>query len=70
MGQWRRDNRPYMGETVAKIEVEIARLMSTDIPHIQARLSSLETQGKITLMLVIGLVLSVIGGGISVIIGG
>jgi len=59
-----------MEDAVERIALDLSKLIVNDIPHIQARLSSLETQGKITIALVIGLILAVFAGGISVIIGG
>ena len=47
----------------------VTRLVENDIPHIQARLSGLETQGKITIALVLGLVLAVVAGAIAVLAG-
>ena len=47
----------------------VTQLVTNDIPHIQARLSGLETQGKITIALVLGLVLAVVGGAIAVLVG-
>ena len=43
----------------------VTQLVTNDIPHIQARLSGLETQGKITIALVLGLVLAVVAGAIT-----
>jgi len=47
----------------------VTMLITNDIPHIQARLAGLEAQGKITMALVLGLVLAVVGGAIAVAIG-
>ena len=47
----------------------VNQLVTNDIPHIQARLAGLEAQGKITMALVLGLVLAVVGGAIAVAIG-
>ena len=47
----------------------VTQLVTNDIPHIQARLSGLETQGKITIALVLGLVLAVVAGAIAVLAG-
>jgi len=47
----------------------VTMLITSDIPHIQARLAGLEAQGKITMALVLGLVLAVVGGAIAVAIG-
>ena len=47
----------------------VTMLITNDIPHIQARLAGLEAQGKITMALLLGLVLAVVGGAIAVAIG-
>ena len=47
----------------------VTRLVENDIPHIQARLAGLETQGRITIALVLGLVLAVVAGAIAVLVG-
>jgi hypothetical protein len=47
----------------------VTRLVENDIPHIQARLAGLETQGRITIALVLGLVLAVVAGAIAVLAG-
>jgi len=47
----------------------VTMLITNDIPHIEARLAGLEAQGKITMALVLGLVLAVVGGAIAVAIG-
>ena len=47
----------------------VTMLITNDIPHIQARLAGLEAQGNITMALVLGLVLAVVGGAIAVAIG-
>ena len=46
------------------------QLVSNDIPHIQARLTGLEVQGRITIALVLGLMVAVVAGAISVLIKG
>tara|TARA_Y100000310_G_scaffold134590_1_gene133510 strand:+ start:1193 stop:1342 length:150 start_codon:yes stop_codon:yes gene_type:complete len=46
------------------------RLITNDIPHIQARLSGLEAQGRITITLVVGLILAVVAGAVTVLIRG
>ena len=52
------------------VEEMLHRLMTNDIPHIQARLSGLEAQGRITIALVVGLILAVVAGAISILAGG
>ena len=52
------------------VEEMLHRLMTNDIPHIQARLTGLEAQGRITIALVVGLILAVVAGAISVLVGG
>jgi hypothetical protein len=47
----------------------VRQLVTNDVPHIQARLAALETQGRITIALVLGLILAVVAGAISVLIG-
>ena len=47
----------------------VTQLVTNDIPHIQARLAGLETQGRITISLVLGLVLAVVAGAIAVLAG-
>jgi hypothetical protein len=47
----------------------VTKLVTNDMPHIQARLAGLETQGRITIALVLGLVLAVVGGAIAVLTG-
>lgn len=59
-----------MTDTVERIAADLSRLLGNDIPHIQSRLSSLEMQGRITLALVVGLVLALVAGAISIIVGG
>jgi hypothetical protein len=51
------------------VEEMVYQLISNDMPHIQARLASLESQSKITIALVVGLILAVVAGAISVLIG-
>jgi len=51
------------------LEEMVHRLITNDVPHIQARLSGLEAQGRITIALVLGLILAVVAGGISVLVG-
>jgi hypothetical protein len=46
----------------------VHRLITNDVPHIQARLTGLEAQGRITIALVLGLILVVVGGAIGVLI--
>ena len=52
------------------VEEMLHRLTTNDIPHIQARLTGLEAQGRITIALVVGLILAVVAGAISVLVGG
>ena len=51
------------------LEEMVRQLLTNDIPHIQARLSGLEAQGRITIALVVGLILAVVAGAVSVLIG-
>jgi hypothetical protein len=51
------------------VEEMLHRLTTNDIPHIQARLSGLEAQGRVTIALVVGLILCVVAGAVSVLIG-
>jgi len=51
------------------VEEMLHRLLINDMPHIQARLSGLEAQGRITIALVLGLILAVVAGAISVLVG-
>ena len=51
------------------VEEMVYQLISNDMPHIQARLASLEVQGKITIALVVGLILAVVAGAIAVLTG-
>ena len=48
----------------------VQQLISNDMPHMQARLAGLEVQGRITIALVLGLILAVIAGAVSVLVGG
>ena len=52
------------------VEEMLHRLMTNDIPHIQARLTGLEAQGRITIALVVGLILAVMAGAVTVLLGG
>jgi len=56
--------------TPSPVEEMLHRLMTNDIPHIQARLSGLEAQGRITITLVVGLILAVVAGAVTVLIRG
>ena len=51
------------------VEEMLHRLLTNDMPHIQARLFGLEAQGRITIALVLGLILAVVAGAISVLVG-
>ena len=51
------------------VEEMLHRLMTNDMPHIQARLSGLEAQGRVTIALVVGLILAVVAGAVSVLVG-
>ena len=52
------------------LEESVEQLVSNDIPHIQARLTGLEVQSRITIALVLGLMVAVVAGAISVLIKG
>jgi len=52
------------------VEEMLHRLMTNDMPHIQARLSGLEAQGRITIAMVVGLILCVVAGAVSILVGG
>ncbi len=54
----------------SSVEDMVRQLLTNDIPHIQARLSGLEAQGRITIALVVGLILAVVAGAISILAGG
>ena len=54
----------------SSVEDMVRQLLTNDIPHIQARLSGLEAQGRITIALVVGLILAVVAGAISILTGG
>ena len=51
------------------VEEMVYQLVTNDMPHIQARLTALEAQGRITIALVLGLILAVVAGAISVLVG-
>jgi hypothetical protein len=51
------------------VEEMVHQLVSNDMPHIQARLAGLEVQGRITIALVVGLILAVVAGAVSVLVG-
>ena len=51
------------------LEDMVQQLISNDVPHIQARLEGLEVQGRITIALVLGLLLAVVAGAVSVLVG-
>ena len=51
------------------LEDLVQQLISNDMPHIQARLAGLEVQGRITIALVLGLILAVVAGAVSVLVG-
>jgi len=51
------------------VEEMVYQLVTNDMPHIQVRLTSLEAQSKITIALVVGLILAVVAGAISVLAG-
>tara|TARA_R100001086_G_scaffold163765_1_gene88344 strand:- start:377 stop:547 length:171 start_codon:yes stop_codon:yes gene_type:complete len=53
----------------ASLEDMVRTLATNDIPHIQARLSGLEAQSRMTIALVIGLILAVVAGAVSVMVG-
>jgi hypothetical protein len=48
----------------------VQQLVTNDVPHIEARLAGLEVQGRITIALVVGLILAVVAGAVSVLVGG
>jgi hypothetical protein len=48
----------------------VQQLITNDVPHIEARLAGLEVQGRITIALVVGLILAVMAGAVSVLVGG
>ena len=52
------------------VEEMLHRLMTNDLPHIQARLAGLEAQGRIIIALVVGLILAAVAGAVSVLVGG
>ena len=52
------------------VEEMLHRLLTNDMPHIQARLSGLEAQVRITIAMVVGLILCVVAGAVSVLVGG
>ena len=52
------------------VEEMLHRLMTNDLPHISARLAGLEAQGRITIALVVGLILAVMAGAVTVLLGG
>jgi len=52
------------------VEEMLHRLLTNDMPHIQARLSGLEAQGRITIAMVVGLILCVVAGAVSILVGG
>jgi hypothetical protein len=51
------------------LEDMVQQLISNDVPHIQARLAGLEVQSRITIALVLGLILAVVAGAVSVLVG-
>ena len=51
------------------LEEMVQQLVTNDVPHIQARLVGLEVQGRVTIALVLGLMLAVVAGAVSVLIG-
>ena len=51
------------------VEEMVRQLAYNDVPHIQARLTGLEVQGRITIALVLGLILAVVAGAVSVLVG-
>ena len=51
------------------VEDMVNQIITNDLPHIQARLTGLEAQGRITLALVVGLIMVVVAGGLSVLVG-
>jgi len=52
------------------LEEMVQQLVTNDVPHIEARLAGLEVQGRITIALVVGLILAVVAGAVSVLVGG
>ena len=54
----------------SSVEDMVRQLLTNDIPHIQARLTGLEVQSRITIALVVGLILAVVAGAISILAGG
>ena len=52
------------------VEEMLHRLLTNDMPHIQARLSGLEAQGRVTIAMVVGLILCVVAGAVSILVGG
>tara|TARA_Y100000296_G_scaffold50726_1_gene58183 strand:- start:259 stop:426 length:168 start_codon:yes stop_codon:yes gene_type:complete len=50
------------------LEDMVQRIMTNDLPHIQARLSVLEIQGRITIALILIVLGAVISGAISVLV--
>ena len=52
------------------VEEILHRLVTNDLPHISARLAGLEAQGRITIALVVGLILAVVAGAVTVLLGG
>ena len=52
------------------LEEMVQQLITNDVPHIEARLAGLEVQGRITIALVVGLILAVVAGAVSVLVGG
>lgn len=51
------------------VEDMVNQIMTNDLPHIQARLAGLETQGRITMALVVGVIMAVVAGSVGIIIG-
>tara|TARA_Y100000310_G_scaffold4591_1_gene5485 strand:- start:907 stop:1074 length:168 start_codon:yes stop_codon:yes gene_type:complete len=54
---------------VKNLEELVQRIAYNDLPHIQAKLSAVEAQGRITLALVVGLIMVVMAGGLTVLFG-
>jgi hypothetical protein len=52
------------------LEEMVQQLVTNDVPHIEARLAGLEVQYRITIALVVGLILAVVAGAVSVLVGG
>ena len=52
------------------LEEMVQQLVTNDVPHIEARLAGLEVQSRITIALVVGLILAVVAGAVSVLVGG